>query len=325
MQPTTTPRVFVTDPSGLDFLGVGDQIIKDGIIKTYLGNGRFLISNSDIVLPGANYCVDSVNGNDGNTGLSWGAPFLTISHAISNAVAGDKILIKGSFSEAVTVSLAGVALIGVGTGPKMAQWTSATDTKTLTISANYVAVQNIYFKPPVYTADRATCSIKLSGANYAKILGNRFQGQTGSQIAIHSPVCDSDNVEIMGNDFLYMNTDTYGAAILGVEAGGLSYSGWKICDNRFNSCVIAINVGSRAALITGNTVQEYGVNAAGTVAAVMTLGIDLSGTSSGANSVWANQLGGTYNATLYKVGASGDTWGGNFNVISGGVTAANPA
>jgi hypothetical protein len=54
-------------------------------------------------------------------------------------------------------------------------------------------------------------------------------------------------------------------------------------------------------------------------------GIDLSGTSSGGNSVWGNQLGGAYNATLYVVGTSGDQWGGNFNVLSGGVTAANPS
>ena len=115
------------------------------------------------------------------------------------------------------------------------------------------------------------------------------------------------------------------AAILGVEAGGLSYSGWVIRDNIFQSCVTAININGRACTITGNTIAEYGINAAGAIAAVLALGIDLSGTSSGANCVWNNQLGGTYNATLYKVGASGDQWAGNRNVISGGTTAANPS
>jgi hypothetical protein len=55
------------------------------------------------------------------------------------------------------------------------------------------------------------------------------------------------------------------------------------------------------------------------------MGIDLSGTSSGCNMVTENQLGGAYSATLYVVGASGVQWAGNFNVLTGGVTAANPS
>lgn len=270
------------------------------------------------------YCDSS---GPGYNGSSWAQAFNTVGAALAHAASGDIVAIRGSFNEVATMSAPGVTIVGVGTGPKQAQWSSATDTASLTIAANYCSVQNVYFKPPAFTSVTTfgPSSILLNGANWATIIGNRFQGQTGSYEAIYSPVCNSDNVTIQGNAFYYMNTLTNGAAILGVEAGGLSYSGWQITDNVFSSCVTGINVNCRAAIITGNTVMEYGITALGAVGAVLALGLDLSGTGSGANGVWGNQLGGTYSATLYKVGASGDQWGGNYNVIAGGVTAANPS
>lgn len=270
--------------------------------------------------------VNSVAGSNSNAGTSWDAPLATIAAAVAKASAGDTILLLGSFSEAVTVAvgLTGLSIIGAGTTPKQAQWTGDADAVCLTIQAEHVVVANIYFRPPAYSAG-TPAAIALSGAHHARILGNQFQGKTASHNAIYSAAADSDNVWIVGNEFRYMNTATYGCAIKGVEAGGLSYSGWRIKDNLFHSCVTGINICGRVCEITGNTVLEYGINPAGAVAAVLALGIDLSGTNSGGNAVWDNQLGGTYNATLYKVGASGDQWAGNLNVLTGGVTAANPA
>lgn len=274
---------------------------------------------------GRTWYVDSVSGSANNDGKSWAGAKATIASAVALASAGDVIAIKGSFTEAVTVSLAGLTIIGAGTRPKEATWTSANDTACLTIAAEYVKVENIYFRPAAYTADRGACAIKLSGANHAIITNCRFQGKTGSQAAIYSPVCNSDNVTIEGCDFMYMNTATYGAAIKGVEAGGLSYSGWRILGNRFASCVTAIDICGRVCEIAYNSIYEYGITAASSVGAVLAMGIDLSGTSSGGNAVYCNQLGGTYGAPLYVVGASGDQWAGNYNVLSGGLTAANPA
>ena len=275
---------------------------------------------------GTVYYVNSAVTASGD-GSTWGAALKTIKEAVTLAVAGDTILIQGSFSEVVTVSVAGVSIIGVGTGPKMAQWTSAVDTASLTLAANYCRIQNIYFKPPAYSASTTygPSAILLSSAGWAYIVGCRFQGQTASYQAIYSPVCNSDNVHILGNEFYYLNTATTGCAILGLTAGGLSYSGWQIRDNVIASCLRGIILPARACTLVGNTIAEYGVAPSGSITQLLTMGIDLSGTAGGANALWANQLGGTYNATLYKVGASGDQWGGNFNVITGGVTAANPA
>lgn len=276
-------------------------------------------------LRGNRWFVDSTNGSDSDSGKSWTSAKATIAAAVAVASAYDEILIRGSFTEAVTVTLEGLKLIGVGPSTYGARWGAANDAVCLTINATNVEVRNIRFTPPAYAADRGTCAIKLSAANYARISHCRFQGKTGSQAAIYSPVCNSDNVEISDCEFQYLNTATYGAGIKGVEAGGLSYSAWRILRNTFASCVTAIDINCRVARIEGNVLNEYGISAAGAVGAVMTMGIDLSGTSSGANAVVGNQLGGTYSATLYKVGASGDQWAGNLNVLSGGVTAANPS
>ena len=184
------------------------------------------------------------------------------------------------------------------------------------MAANYQRVENIYFNPVVYTTSGTPASILLSGANHAQIIGNRFQGKTGSYAAIYSPVCNSDNVVIADNLFMYMNTATYGAGILGVEAGGLSYSGWQILRNYFNSCVTDIDINGRACLLKGNIHPIGGINASDALAAVTALAIDLSGTSSGGNTVTGCSLGGAYTSTLYKGGASQDNWAGNYAAIT---------
>lgn len=282
-----------------------------------IGSGQIPITN------GSYYFVDGTNGNDGNDGNSIVSALKTITAAINKAVPDDVILVlPGIYSEVAIADVANISIIALGTATKSVQWTSDTDTITLTLAANYIEVAGFYFKPPTHTAG-TPAAIELSNANYAHIHNNRFQGQTGSYNAIYSPVCNSDNVIIENNEFRYLNTATFGAAILGVEAGGLSYSAWKILNNIFDSCVTNVNINGRVCLVQGNHFGVNGINASSAVAAVTTLGLDLSGTSSGANKVHGNYLGGAYSATLYKVGASLDDWAGNYNIA--GITTANPA
>lgn len=275
------------------------------------------------VTNGLYWFVDGTNGNDGNNGHSIKTACKTIAGAVNQAGVNDIVLVlPGTYTEAVVIAKAGVRVIGLGTAKKSVIWTSLTDTISCSITAINVEIAGFYFRVPTYTAGVPT-SIQLGNAGQAYIHHNKFQGQTGSWNAIYSPVCNSDNVRIENNDFEYLNTATYGAAILGVEAGGLSYSNWSIKGNKFHSCVTAVNINGRVCLVEGNHFAINGINAAGAGAAVCTLALDLSGTSSYGNLVHGNYLGGTYSATLYKVGAGGDDWAGNYNIA--GITAANPA
>lgn len=281
-------------------------------------------SGSIPVTLGSYYFVDGTNGSDSNSGLSGTTALKTIAAAATVAAANSTILVfPGTYTEAaITISVAGVRILAMGTNPKSTVWTSATDVTSLVIGAQNIEVAGFYFKPPTYTADATVASIKLSNAGYANIHNNRFQGQTGSYNAIYSAVANSDDVTIANNDFIYMNTLTSGAAILGVEAGGLSYSNWSIIGNTFESCVTAVNICGRVCKVYDNHFGINGITALGAGAAVCTLALDLSGTSSYGNMVHGNYLGGTYSSSLYKVGASGDDWAGNFNIA--GITAANP-
>jgi hypothetical protein len=283
-----------------------------------IGSGQVPVTN------GKYYFVDGTNGSDNSAGQDLTTSLKTIAAAAALVAANDTILVfPGTYTEAaVTISVAGVRIIGMGASPKQVVWTSATDVKSLTLAAANCEVANIQFTPPTYTAG-IPASIALSSANYAYIHNCRFQGQAGSWNAIYSAVCNSDNVRIENNEFMYLNTATYGAAILGVEAGGLSYSGWRIKGNVFESCVTAVNINGRVCTVEGNHFAINGINAAGAGAAVCTKALNLSGTSSYGNMVHGNYLGGTYGASLYTVGASGDDWSGNWNIA--GVTAANPA
>jgi len=172
---------------------------KTPLYVRQIPGGFFSLVNEEIY-PGLVLWVDATNGVDTNNGGP-DDPLKTITAAVALCSATkDTILLNGNFTEAVTIptGCAGLKIRGLGRCPKDTQWGAATDGVCLTVNANYVTVENIYFKPPAYSAG-APAAILLGGANWCTIKNCRFQGQTGSYYAIYSPVCNSDNVHIIGN------------------------------------------------------------------------------------------------------------------------------
>lgn len=284
------------------------------------------------VFTGTARFVNSVTGSDGYDGLSADRPYATIAAAVADASAGDTIYLKGTFNEAVTCSLAGLRFIGTGTVPRETSWTAPTVAGSfcLKLAAAYCEVANIYFKPVIYTSSGIPSGIYLSGANWSFIHDCRFQGQTGSYKAIYSPVCDSDNVRIQDCEFMYMNTATHGAGIYGVEAGGLSYSGWNIERCKFNSCITGIDLNMRCGTIKDCEFDYVGIDASGATGNIQTVGLDVSGTSSTGNCITGNRFGGTYAVARYVPSAGGDNWMGNYAAITvttapNGLTVLAPA
>lgn len=272
------------------------------------------------VAPGSKaYLVDSANGDADHSGLKGVQPMLTIAAAVAACAAGDTIFIKGSFSEAVTCSKAGVRFVGVGTGPAEATWTqvsavsSTTDGWCLKIAANGVLVENIKFRPPAYVSAGVPTAINLFvGSDYSIIRNCRFQGRTGSWNAIYGLVPVS-NIVIEGCEFLYLNTADHGKAIYMPASAGVACSTWQIKNNIFNSCIVDIDIDGRSCLLEGNKHFIVGLKADGTFASAVTVqAIDLSGTDTGANVMTKCTLGGTYNLATYKPGAVGDVWMGNY-------------
>ena len=267
--------------------------------------------------------VDSVSGSDGNDGLTWKYAFKTIAAAVAASAAGDTILCSGSFSEAVTVSLAGLKIFGATGNSADAVWTAPTVAGSFCVYVNAANVQiaGFKFRPVIYVSSGIPSAIKLGTCPYTKIMGNRFQGQVGSYAAIYAPAATCDNVEISDNEFIYMNTLTYGYAIQGVATGGLTFSNWQILRNVFNSCTNDIKLPATACILDGNKHCYYGILATGAVGAVTTgatgAGINLAGTSSGGNLVTNNTLGApAYTLANYTPGATTDSWMGNKAAIT---------
>ena len=115
-------------------------------------------SNSQIVTGKVFYVGDSYNGvtgvDAGPSGASVSSPYATLDYAInaSTASRGDVIYLLPGHSETITsattiaLDVAGVKVIGLGTGSAMATITYTTSTAaTLPISADNVHLENILF------------------------------------------------------------------------------------------------------------------------------------------------------------------------------------
>jgi hypothetical protein len=253
------------------------------------------------------YYADSANGSSAYNGKSWATAKATIAQAAALCSAGDTVMISGSFTEAVSCALAGVSFIGGGTNPNAAIWTGAADAKCLSITAANCTVKNIKFRPPAYSAG-IPAAIYLAGASYTTIENCRFQGKTASWYAIYT-TGDCDNTKILNNEFLYMNTATYGTAIK--SAGTADISGMVIKGNIFQSNLNHIVAPMKQSFITDNDLPAGGLAAAGTYSGTLTvLGIDVHGAASGYNVVTRNQLGSLYHQACYY-GGTGDEWNGN--------------
>jgi hypothetical protein len=172
-------------------------------------------------------------------------------------------------------------------------------------------VENIKFKPVIYTTSGIPSAIRLTtGADYAVIRGNRFQGQANSYKAIYADA-NLSNIQILDNEFIYMNTLTNGCAIYSANLAGA----WHIKRNTFNSCLADIAIIGRMCQLADNIHPIVGLAANGTFPGTVTVrAIDLSGTNSGDNLMTRCTLGGTYNLATYTP-ASGDNWMGNFASI----------
>lgn len=267
-----------------------------------------------------------VNGNggaDGQNGKSTGRSFATLAKALSVASSGDTIYIRGNITENITApaGLFDISIIGSGNRPRHADahtgsngYSGATWKASVTSDPLCIVRQqgwrfeNILFACP--TTDAALDFIRdaASGdserdSSHAIVRGCRFAGgQDGIRIT------GTENVfNVLVDDNVF--ADQTGTSI--VSSGGYAYR-WMIRNNEFVANANHIDVGFTQATIRDNNFGKF-----------TTKSIDLTG---GANNVVTrNHLSGTYSNVGGYTAGTNDEWGGNFNSITGGLTAADPA
>lgn len=126
--------------------------------------GILLPSASDLLTTGKVFYVDSNLGNNGNSGREPTKAVATLANAITRVTAnkGDIIVLMPGHAEtistatALTLSVAGVKIIGLGFGVMRPTFTLGTSaTATINVTANSVQFKNVLFVANV--ADCASC------------------------------------------------------------------------------------------------------------------------------------------------------------------------
>lgn len=287
--------------------------------------------------------VDSVTGSDSNTGLSWGVAFRTITAAVEQATdyleltpsqtqANIAIVIRGTFKEAVTCTLNNITFIGAGPTVNNAIWqevdTTGAGSTLLTLSGKQCAIKNIRFRVPT----TGGIALAVTGGDYLIVDGCHFQGRGGSYYGITLANAGSQ-CKILNSVFEYLNTASYGTAILGVTYTTSLPTGWEIAGNIFHSNLKHISCTMRQSQIHHNIFQATGLgptNASLTATIMLDIGTGSAGNGQ-YNTVTANKFGGVYAKTVYSGNAS-DDWYGNYcsyvsqtGVTADGITTAVPA
>ena len=147
------------------------------VMKDSSGNERTVIDTSGRIYlgfePGNQYFVDSgaTGASDSNDGLSWATALATLDAAIGKCTAnnGDVIWVAPGHSETwtttgtkVTVDVAGVTIVGLGTGASRPTFTFGHTGTTWAISAASCYMQNLLL---VTNVDLVTTFCTISGAD----------------------------------------------------------------------------------------------------------------------------------------------------------------
>ena len=226
----------------------------------------YWVSNATPTLPG------QVGGSDGNPG-TFNAPFGTLEYAISRCTAdrGDIIFIKPGHAEtissatALSFDIAGVAIVGLGTGTKRPTFTLGTAaTTTIAVTADNVSILNCRF---IGNFLSITSAFTVAAAAYFTIDNCSFTDTSailGFLSAVKTTVSVNSDFLQVSNCFIKSDATTKSVAPIVVLN---TMTGLTLADNVVVQTVAQNNVSQflshaalvmTAALITGNKV--YSVN-----------------------------------------------------------------
>lgn len=214
----------------------------------------FWVSNSTALLSGQR------GGSDGNKG-TFDSPFATVDYAIGQCTAnrGDIIFVKPGHAEtlsaagAIAADVAGVAVIGLGTGSLRPTFTFDTAT-TATIS---VSAANFAFKNCVFTANFAdiVAPFTLTTAKYFTLDGCYIKATATNMnflyvVDTNATTADADGLALINNKWIEPDTATESM----VKADGTN-ADWQVTDN-FVQLGVGNNKAALVAVATGKVITN---------------------------------------------------------------------
>lgn len=156
-------------------------------------------TTSPIYMSGFTWYVDSVTGSDAASprGRDRARPLATLAQALTNASAGDVIVLLSGHTQTMsaitTLSLAGLKILGEGSGSSRPQFIRNMNDELFDITATGVRLENIYF--PASTTTSALSKVRTAGAE-TKIVNCYFEAganDTGAQVEL---VTSGDSFEM---------------------------------------------------------------------------------------------------------------------------------
>lgn len=217
---------------------------------------------------GSSYYVDATNGADTNDGLSWSAPFLTMSKAFTSVDSGDVIYFHGKVREQLTspAEVFDVTVIGTGNRPRhidgtpkagsqsTAMWTtpvSATTAPLVIVQQQGWRFINILFAGPTDAAcvqllrDAGEGDDERDGS-HAEFINCRFA--SGQDAIEQSGGCGHVGIY---NCFI---TSMTGYAIKNTGGAGVGYpTRWELRNNRFLDNANVLKMPCREWTVIGNS------------------------------------------------------------------------
>lgn len=293
-----------------------------GLYPVTSSGAPIIVGNPFVSAGRTAYFVDSTIGGDGGDGLSPHAPLDTMAEAFTRVVSGDTIYFRGNVTENLTApaGIFDITIVGLGNrqrhadahtdnnGYNSATWKASSQSDPLLVVRQQGwRFYNILFDAP--TSDAALEFIRdaASGdserdSSHAEVINCRFaSGQTGILISGTENIF---NVKVADCQFHDLTN--------AIDSPGAYAYRWDISNNIFDTNTNHIDVGFARSVIRNNVFGAF-----------TTQGIDLTGGSG--NIVVGNALSGTYSIVGGYTPGTDDEWGGNFNSLTGGVTAADPA
>ena len=250
-----------------NFPGGFNNVTIRGVPITQSHPGQvYWVSNATPTLPG------QVGGSDGNPG-TFNAPFGTLEYAVSRCTAnrGDIIFIKPGHAEtissatALSFDVAGIAIVGLGTGTKRPTFTFDTAaTTTIAVAADNVSILNCRF---IGNYLSITAAFTVGAAAYFTIDNCSFTDTSailGFLSAVKTTVSVNSDFLQISNCYIKSDATTKSVAPIVVLN---TMTGLTLTDNYVVQTVAQNNVSQflshaalvmTAALISGNTV--YSVN-----------------------------------------------------------------
>lgn len=152
--------------------------------------------------------IDSVNGNDGNNG-AFNKPFGTLGRAVAMGFPGDTVMAKSGHSEtissstALTMSVAGMSVIGLGVGSRRPTFTLDTATNTtINVTAAGVGFYNCRFAAGIAAIASAFTLTTANGFTLDSCSFFKTSTFTFLVLVTTDAVSnDADNMTIVNNDW----------------------------------------------------------------------------------------------------------------------------